>query len=166
MKDILPATLKNERHQMFVEHYSASFNAQEAALSAGFSKKGAKQQGYSLLKREDVQGALRERMVNKFNSTRMEADEVINMLTSMATVDPLDVYDDNGNVRPLKDIPKAARLCITEISHGQFGMRVKFDGRLKALELIGRHLKMWSEAVNLNLRVDGEQVNVVVNMGS
>lgn len=44
-----------ENHQRFADKYFETLNAQQSAIYAGFSEATAKQQGWQLLQREDVQ---------------------------------------------------------------------------------------------------------------
>lgn len=47
-----------ENHQRFADKYFETLNAKESAIYAGFSENTAKQQGWQLLQREDVQDYL------------------------------------------------------------------------------------------------------------
>ena len=159
MSDKLPTL--SERHALFVdEYFKNEMNAQAAALAAGYADKSAKQQAYHLLKRPDVLAHIQARVKETHSKNILDAEKVIEQLSDMAQVDPADLYDKQGRLLNIHDMPKAVRMCISEIKEGQFGRSVKLEGRQKAIELVGKHLKLWSDGVNLNFGSDDSQVNV------
>jgi phage terminase small subunit len=141
-----------DKHALFVDKYfEHDLNATRAAQESGYSRARAKQQGYHLLKREDIQQHIQARLKKQHDKKVLDADKIIRMLSDMAQVDPADFYGDDGRLKPLSEMPKAARQCISEIRPTPSGMVVKLEGRIKAIELVGKHLKMWSDAVNVNV---------------
>lgn len=56
----LPIFTMQENHQRFSDKYFETLNAKESAIYAGFSEATAKQQGWQLLQREDVQQYLQK----------------------------------------------------------------------------------------------------------
>lgn len=165
MTDKLPTL--NERHAIFVdEYFKNEFNAQDAALAAGYAKASAKQQAHHLLKRPDIKAHIEARTKELHSKNILDADKIIKQLSEMAQVDPADLYHPNGTLKNIHDMPKAVRMCISEIKEGQFGRSVKLEGRQKAIELVGKHLKMWSDAINVNFGSDDKEITVNVNFGS
>jgi len=71
------------RRQLFVDQYLLSWNATRAAIEAGYSARSAYSQGSRLLKNDEVQQAIRERMA----ALTMQADEVLYRLTEHARAD-------------------------------------------------------------------------------
>jgi len=62
-----------ENHQRFADKYFETLNAKESAIYAGFSEDTAKQQGWQLLQREDIQEyltVLRAEMAEKSGITK------------------------------------------------------------------------------------------------
>lgn len=47
--------------------------------------------------------------------TGMELADIVRAIAEIATFDPADLYDDNGNVRPLDEMPRAARMALEGI---------------------------------------------------
>lgn len=83
----------------------------------------------------------------------IDVKEIICELANMVRFDPIDLLDDNGNVKQLKDMPKTARqmiagLDISELWIGrgadreQYGLvkKIKFIDKLTAIEKLMKHL--------------------------
>lgn len=70
----------NERMIAFAEHYLQCWNKTEAARRAGYSAKSAYNQGYRLMKNDEISAYLRERL----ESLQMSADEVLVRLSNQA----------------------------------------------------------------------------------
>lgn len=59
--------------------------------------------------------------------------------------------DKNGSVRltPTDSLPNDAKKVISGIKKGKFGTEVSSYDKVKALELIGKHLGMWEKPENI-----------------
>lgn len=72
-----------EKQRRFADEYLIDFNATQAAIRAGYSRKTAYSQGQRLLKNVEVQEHLKER-INKEDDTRIaKGDEVLQFLTQV-----------------------------------------------------------------------------------
>lgn len=150
------------RQRKFCEEYLVDFNSTRAATAAGYAERSAAVSGVRLLKNRKIQDQLGDVVERSLGLSQIQAAEVISMITRMASVDPLDIFDDTGALKPLSDIPKAARQCISGVSHGPHGVSVKLEGRLKALELMGKYLKLWTDGTNINIDAGAGPTNFVV----
>lgn len=143
----------NVKQELFVEEYLKCFNATKAAKAAGYSEKTAYQQGHELLKNPEIDARVKDRL----KAAAMDANEVLYHLASIARGDMDDLLDANGNL----DIEKArkfgktnlikrvrSRVVSTENSDVSEQETEGYD-RLKALELIGRHLAMFTDKVRV-----------------
>lgn len=90
-----------DQYRLFVDCYidrnRANFNQTEAAKQAGYSPDSAVNQGYRLMRNDEIREAIRE----KLNDSAMSAEEALNRLAAMARgdVSPFMSADDKGNVR-------------------------------------------------------------------
>ena len=76
-------------------------------------------------------------------------DKVLSLMKDAMEVDPNDIFDDEGQMLPLKDIPKCTRLAITgfdvnEASGGMFKpdtkvTKIKFASKEKLYEMFMKH---------------------------
>ena len=131
-----------EKKKKFADYYIKTGNATESAKYAGYSEKTAYSSGQRLLKDVEVAKYVEETMEQLKKETIADADEVLQLLTSIArgeTSEENVVVDKSGNV------------SIVET-------RVKEKERVKALELLGKRYKLYTDKVEAN--VDG-QVQVV-----
>lgn len=139
------------KQKLFVDEYLIDLNATQAAIRAGYSVKNADKIGSELLgkTRECVDQALAERS----RRTGISQDRVLQELARIALVNPLNVVDpESGEVRT--DISPDDAAAIAGVTR-KFGKTVECSVRLhdkvKALELLGRHLGMYKD----KLEVDG-----------
>lgn len=87
--------LTNTKHQLFVDEYIIDFNATEAAIRAGYSKKTAAQQGYRLTKDERIDAAIDEAIAARTKRMHITQDHVLGMWWQIANAD----YNELSSVR-------------------------------------------------------------------
>lgn len=144
----------NSKQELFVEEYLKCFNATKAAKAAGYSEKTAYSIGQRLLKEAEIASRVRARLAE----AAMDANEVLYHLAQIARGDMDDLLDVNGNLDLIKArqfgktnlIKKVKnRVMSTEQTDISETETEGYD-RLKALELIGKHLAMWTDKVRLD----------------
>lgn len=138
----------NDRQRRFAIDYAKSLNATQAAIAAGYSPKTAKQIGSRLL----THVAVRAEIAGALERAEVDAGWLLRRLTELAEVDVLDIFDPLGRLRPLDEIPVAARRLIGAIEYetrwegsGKDAARVdvtkiKLLDRLRVLDGIGKHV--------------------------
>ena len=142
------ASLKDERQIKFVEEYIKSLNATDAAIKAGYSEKTARSQGSRLLTNVDIQKAIQQAKAEREERTKIDADYILKRLVEIDQMDVLDIMDDDGNVKPLRDWPKIWRQYISNIEtismdDGEGWLKkIKWPDKVKNLELLGRHVSV------------------------
>lgn len=149
----------SEQRQRFVEEYLIDLNGTQAAIRAGYSVKTAQEQASRLLSNVMVQEAISKAMAARSKRTGVNQDRVVLELAKIAFVKMTDVVDGNGRIR--EDATDDDLACIESIkykeSDNEFGgsveREVKIGSKLKALELLGKHLGMWNERMNVNLNL-------------
>lgn len=144
----------NPQRQRFVEEYLVDLNGTEAAIRAGYSRKSAKAQASQLLALPEVQAAVSAGQASRSERTKVTADVVLQHLDAARTADLADLYDDDGNLKPIKDWPLiwrqglVAGLEVEELFEGRGEDRehigrlrkVKLADRTKIIELVGKHV--------------------------
>lgn len=138
------------RQSRFVDEYLIDLNATQAAIRAGYSEKTAKSQGQRLLTNVDIESAIQQRMKDREQRTKIDADYVLQRLHAIDQLDIIDILDDAGNVRPVREWPKAWRQSITAADLQEMQTadvmtvvrKIKWPDKLKTLELIGKHVSV------------------------
>ncbi len=105
-----------DKQKRFCEEYVIDNNATQAATRAGYSAKTANEQGSRMLAKVSIQeeiANLRKEIQERNNIT---VDEIIRELAEQFRVDPTEVYDNNGNLKPLTEMSDRARKSIKSIS--------------------------------------------------
>lgn len=146
-----------DKQQRFVEEYLIDLNATQAAIRAGYSVKTANEQGARLLANVSIQQAISERMAERSKRTGVNQDRVVLELAKIAFVRMTDVVDSNGRIRA--DAAPDDLACIESIKYkesdneygGSVEREVKIGSKLKALELLGKHLGMWNDKLDVNI---------------
>lgn len=146
-----------EKQRLFVEEYLIDLNATQAAIRAGYSAKTADVQGSRMLGNVKVQQAIAEAMAKRSKRTGVNQDRVVLELAKLAFVKMTDLVDSEGRIKT--DATDDDLSCIESIkykeSDNEFGgsveREVKISSKLKALELLGKHLGMWNDKLDVNI---------------
>ena len=133
-------TPKRER---FVEEYLVDLNATQAATRAGYSPKTAQQQGSRLLNRPEVRAAIDAAIERRTERVEINQDYVLRGL--------VENFERSMQHRKVRATASSAG-----DSEGAVVGDYRYDGSVanKALELLGRHLGMFKDNVNLNVNED------------
>lgn len=145
------------KQRMFVEEYLIDLNATQAAIRAGYSAKTADQQGSRMLANVKVQQVIAQRMAERSKRTGANQDRVVLELSKIAFLKMTDVVDRNGAIK--QDASEDDLACIESIKYkesdneygGSVEREVKVASKLKALELLGKHLGMWNDKLDVNV---------------
>ncbi|EOZ0488101.1 terminase small subunit [Pseudomonas aeruginosa] len=154
-----------KKQRLFVDEYLLDLNATQAAIRAGYSTRRATEIGYQLLQRPEVAQAIQAAMAERSKRTEVEADYVIRRLREIDEMDVLDILEDDGSFRSIRDWPRAWRqflsgIEIAELFEGRGDDRriagvlrkVKWPDKLRNLELLSRHVGTESAALDLELK--------------
>ena len=161
----------NQKQSRFVDEYLIDLNATQAAIRAGYSKKTAGQIGEKLLKKAEIQNIISERIRLRAKRTEITQDLVLNELAKIAFGDIRALFDGDGNLISIPSLPAEAAAMLSgfdaTVSGGEkpeITKKVKLNDRIRALELIGRHLKMFTDKVE-HSGEDGEPIslNIILN---
>lgn len=153
----MPRTVKlTPKQERFCEEYLIDLNATAAAKRAGFSAKSAMEQGYALINKPQVKAKISELKMARSERTEINADRVLAELGRVAFVDIAKAYASDGTLLLVPDMPEEIRLALAAIDiHKDFTegvevgetRKIKLLDKLRALELIGKHLKLFTEKV-------------------
>lgn len=159
MKQLTP------KEARFVQEYLVDLSAAQAAIRAGYSEHSARNCGYDVLHRPHVEAAIQEAMAARAKRTEISQDTVLRELLAIARSDIGELFDADGKLRPLAEIPEQARRAIAAIetetrkdvldetageAEEVTTKKVKLWDKPKALELLGKHLKLWVDRIEVD----------------
>lgn len=142
----------NEKQKRFVEEYLIDLNATQAAIRAGYSQNTARSIGQRLLTFVDIQAAIQQAQSNRSERVQITQEEVIRRLLEnvdiasgkKATTITIPSKNENGEV------------IGNDVAHFVY----EPSAVNKALELLGKHLGMFTQKVEMS----GSVVNQNINM--
>lgn len=146
-----------EKQQRFVDEYLIDLNATQAAIRAGYSVKTANEQGSQNLAKLNIQQAIAEQMAERSKRTGINQDRVVLELAKIALVKMTDIVDSQGRIK--SDASPDDLACIESVKYKEsesdtgssIEREVKIASKLKALELLGKHLGMWNDKLDVNI---------------
>ena len=153
------------KRQRFVDEYCIDFNGTQAAIRAGYSVNSAAIQAARLLINDNVKRALEERKVEIAEESKLKTSDVIDELKKIAFSDITQVISFNNSKAKIKSSRKLsedARKVIASVSQTQAGLTIKMHDKVKALELLGRYLNIFTDRVE----VDGCGLGLILNMNA
>lgn len=137
----------SQKQKRFIEEYLVDLNATQAAVRAGYAPKSAEKHSYRLLKRPDVAAAVEEAIARRSARTEITQDMVIWELAAIAFAKVTDhtCVEEDGAVRvlPTEGLTEQQRSAIAGIKVSRYGVQVSNYDKLRALELLGKHLGMF-----------------------
>jgi phage terminase small subunit len=161
------AKLTNEKHELFCHEFIKDLVGY-LAYKRTFPKakdSTAYRGGSDLLKRPEVKDRIDELLKSRYQKLKIDAHTVLQELLYLATSDMEKVFNDDGSLKTMKDIPKGTRRAISSVEieelydgHGEdrrqigFTKKIKFWDKNKSLENLGKHLKLFTEV----LEIDGD----------
>ena len=129
-------------------------------IRAGYSKNCATVNGARLLTYANIQHELSRQIALQEKRTLVRADEVINELKKIAFLDVRGAFTEQGMLRDLSDIPDdvahaIAGIEVNELYEGSgaerekagYTKKIKLSDKVRSLELLGKHLKLFTEKI-------------------
>lgn len=148
-----------KKQKRFVEEYLIDLNATQAAIRAGYSPDTAYSIGQENLKKPEIKMRIDRAMAERSRRTGINQDRVLRELACIAFANARDVI--NMEDATLKEDAcaddTAAIQSVKVKTFGEDGVEreIRMGDKLKALEMLGRHLGMFKD--NLNLTVETSQ---------
>lgn len=160
-----------DKQQRFVDEYLIDLNATQAAIRAGYSAKTADQQGSRMLANVKIKQAVAEKQAQRSKRTGVNQDRVVLELAKVAFAKMTDIVDSNGRIK--EDASPDDLACIESIKYkesdneygGSVEREVKIASKLKALELLGKHLGMWSDKFNVTVEKSEKLDDIISQLG-
>ena len=167
-----------DKQKRFCEEYLIDLNATQAAIRAGYSPKTAEQTASRLLRNVKVQEYIAKRQKELSRSTEITQERVIKELALIAFSNNadyahvvekklqveaggalVDVLDKDGKpvmyrtVEPVltEELTEEQKRALAVIKKGRDGLEIKSCDKVKALELLGKHLGIFTDKIEANV---------------
>ncbi len=136
--------------ELFLRIYMAQgcTDAGKAYIAAGYSPNGAKQSASQTLKMPAVRARLEILLRKQLQKVDITADRVMMELGRRAFSDIREIFDADGNLLPMTDLPDDAAAAIDGIEiveekdKGARTVKVRRSGKDAALGILARHFKI------------------------
>ena len=147
-----------DRQQAFVNEYLIDLNAAAAYLRAGYkcSENVARINASRLLSSANVQKEIKAALDKRTARVEITQDMVLRELARVAFADLRSVYRPDGSLVPISELSDDAAASVsgvesTELSDGAgYARKLKRWDKVRALELLGKHLGMYTDKVALS----------------
>jgi phage terminase small subunit len=166
----------NKRQRQFCDEYLIDLNATQAAIRAGYAEKYASTNAHKLLQITAIKEKIDELMAERAKRTEITQDRVLKELAIIAFSNAADyaavvdeetyvevdgewikLLDDDGNpvmkrtVKPVLtgSLTDEQKRALSVIKKGRDGFEVKPYDKVRALELLGKHLGMFQDKVEV-----------------
>lgn len=154
---------QNEKHELFCLEYIKDFNGTRAAIAAGYQPTHASKEQNRLRKNPKIVGRIAELMSQRKDALKIEAQDVLAKLWMLGTFDLAEVFDGEGKLLPIHEIPEDVRRCLAGIEIDEtyegfgknrvwtgYSKKVRTEGRRAALRDVGQHIGMFPNKVDLS----------------
>lgn len=137
-----------DKQKRFVDEYLIDLNATQAAIRAGYSVNRASELGYQLLQKTTVCAEIQKCRQERERRTGITQDMVLKELANIGFAKVTDYAEIDGplvNIKPTDSLTEQQQAAIASIEQGNFGIKLKLYDKVKALELLGKHLGMFDK---------------------
>lgn len=158
-----------KKQKRFVEEYLIDLNATQAAIRAGYKPDNAQQMGSENLFKPVISAEIAKAMAERSKRTGINQDRVLRELAKIAFVNAIEVIDpETATVK--KDASSDDTAAIQSVKVKTFGedgleREIKMADKLKALELLGKHLGMYQNNVNVNIESSEKLDDIMRQLG-
>ena len=153
-----------QKQKLFIDEYLIDLNATQAAIRAGYSPNNADKIGSELLGKTRVSDAIKTALAERSSRSGVRAARVVQELAKIAFVNATEVIDPKTAMVREDALPEdtAAIQFVKVKTFGEDGLEreIKMADKLKALELLGRHLGIFKDKMELSGGLDAEKTKL------
>lgn len=151
-KEVLKSTAEDmgleQDEELFCYHYMKTFNATNAAVAAGVSPNISYQWAYQKLKEPHIHAYLSYVKQQRNQELFIDAMRVLDEYVKIAFADMTDYVTFGSSGVSLKPSTKVDGQLITKIREGKDGVTIELADKMKALDMLAKHLKILDNGNN------------------
>lgn len=135
-----------EKQKRFVAEYLVDLNATQAAIRAGYKENTARSIGAENLTKPDIQAAIHKAIEDRQVRTEITQDRVLEELAAIGFSKATDYAQIRGplvGLTPTEELTEKQKRAIASIEQGNFGIKLKLYDKVRALELLGKHVGLF-----------------------
>lgn len=137
-----------EKQKRFVSEYLVDLNATRAAQRAGYKDPNI---GRQLKTKNNVSAAIQKAMEKREKRTEITQDRVLEELAAIGFAKGTDYaqIQSNGHVSltPTEVLTEGQKAAVLGVRETQYGVEIKLADKVRALELLGKHLGLFAGRV-------------------
>lgn len=146
------------KQQRFCDEYIIDLNATQAAIRAGYSVKTAQEQASRLLSNVMVQAQIDQLKKARAQATGITAERVLQEIAKLAFFDPRKLLNEDGTPKKINELDDETAMAVAGIDIVTKGnddvgfadiMKIKLADKGQNLERLGRHLKLFTERIEV-----------------
>jgi phage terminase small subunit len=158
-----------EKQKKFCIEYLIDLNATQAAIRAGYSEDTAEIIGFENLRKPNIKEYIDEFLDDYLKRSKVSIAKVLNRLDEIiesdigefAEIKEKTTEKDGISITSqgvvLKDTAELNTRVLSEISETNSGIKIKMKDTLKAIDLKGKYLAMWTEKVEHSINDESYQ---------
>jgi phage terminase small subunit len=161
------------REEIFAREYVIDLNGKRAVIAAGYSESGAEVQASRMLRKPKVKALIAKLTEKKLEKLNVSAERILQELARIAFLDPANLFDEAGQLKPIGEVDEDTRRAIAGLDHQQLfehfakgqakhvgtTHKVKLADKTRALELLGKYQKLFADT--LELKAGEDLVNLI-----
>ena len=149
--------LISEKQQLFCQEYLIDLNATQAAIRAGYNSRSANKNAARLMVNDGIRDEISRLQEQRSKATGIAAEHVIRELAFIAFANIRSLFNADGTMIPVHELDEASARSIAAIdvvnehintdngtTTKRFKLKVRLNDKVRALELLGRHLGMFN----------------------
>lgn len=144
------------KQELFIEEYLVDLNATQAAIRAGYSTRSAAEIGSENLTKPNIRARIDQAMAERSKRTGVNQERVIEELAKIAFLNAAEVVDtDTARLLHTASEEDTAAIVSVKVKQSSFEngdsieREIKFADKLKALELLGKHMGMFRDKMDI-----------------
>lgn len=149
------------RERQAVIAFTEHLNKSQAMVDAGYSENTAYKSATEFFNRPHVRAHVQHFQKQRSMRAMVNADRVLEELARMAFIDHAGILEkigenlrkEKGYENPFDGLSQDERACIAGVKPTDNGLEIKFHSKEKSIEMLSKHLKLFSDGADVNVNV-------------